>query len=178
MTSSSPDFWILMAPAFGALICSVASWITSLANGRKATRSVQAAEKAVNLGEENRERLHEVSKQFDGRLSQLLERAEAAQRALGITEGRDQERGIHRGESALAAEHARELVALAAERALEILRLATEKALTQGAAAAPRDLVEKAAAMLTPAADSAAPADFVAVRVAPGVEVRKIDESA
>jgi hypothetical protein len=157
MTSSSPDFWILLAPALGALICSVASWITSLANGRKANR-------AVGLAVENRERLHEVSKQFDGRLSQLLERAEVAQRALGITEGRDQERGYHKGESAIAAEHARELVALAAERALELLRLATEKALTEKAVA------DKAAAE--------EPADFAAVRVAHGVEIRRVDETA
>ena len=113
-TLETPGFWIMMVPSIATLIFAIAGWIN-------AQRAVIQATSAKDLGEQNKEKLIQVGKQFDGRLTQLLAETEKAQRALGVTEGQDKERGIQREDLVEVSKQARELVELAAVKATELL---------------------------------------------------------
>ncbi len=102
------DFLSQMVPGLLAVAFALASWIS--------------AQKAASLGQENKDKLAEVGKQFDGRLTQLLAETEKAQRALGITEGQDKERVVQRDDLATVSRQAREIVELAALKATELLK--------------------------------------------------------
>jgi len=133
----TPGFWIALVPSIATLIFAVAGWI----NAQKA--AVQAAA-AKDLGEENKEKLIQVGKQFDGRLTQLLAETEKAQRALGVTEGQDKERGIQREDLVEVSRQARDLVELAAIKATELLENAA------GHCRAPLPAVLAVPAVVTP----------------------------
>ncbi len=107
MDPNNAAFWMLLAPSIGALIFAVAGFIK--------------AQTAATLGVENKDSLEVVRKQFDGRLSQLMEKAELAQRALGVTEGQDKERGIQAGHLGMASIAARKVVSDALETAIQKL---------------------------------------------------------
>lgn len=110
MNANNAAFWMLLAPSIGALIFAVAGYIK--------------AQTAAELGIENKSTLETVRKQFDGRLSELLEKAETAQRALGITEGQDKERSLQSQSLTHAGLAARKVVSDALE--IAILKLETE----------------------------------------------------
>ncbi len=110
MDANDGTFWILIAPSIGALIFAIAGYIKS--------------QTAASLAVENKDTLELVRKQFDGRLSELLRKAEIAQRALGITEGQDKERSIQANNLNHAGIAARKVVSDALETA--ILKLEDE----------------------------------------------------
>lgn len=140
------------------------SWRTAIVSEearKQATAAAAQAATAAQIAEENKRKLAEVGKQFDGRLSQLLMETEKAQRALGIIEGGDKERAIA-GE---ASQQAKEIVEVAAIRATEVLNRAAalaesggdkERAVVGDASRQAREIVELAATHATEVLDKAA----------------------
>lgn len=125
---SNVSLWVLYAAPLSTLIIAIAGCIGAFGSWITSKTGAKDAKDAKALAVQNKETLATVQKQFDGRLSELLQKAELAQRALGITEGQDKEREIQAGHLGLAGTAARKVVSDALEIAIEKLETEAEEA--------------------------------------------------